>query len=44
MVYAVLGLYIISCVGVGVRRKGLALSVGHNLKTETKSSLRIVVF
>jgi hypothetical protein len=49
MVCAVLGLCTLCCVGAGVRRWGLALSIGpklsrFHLKMETESSLRNVVF
>jgi hypothetical protein len=47
MVFTVLGLYTLSCVGAGARRDGIALSwvqlSRFHLKTETQSSLRNVV-
>jgi hypothetical protein len=48
-IYVVFGLYILSCAGSGVRRWGLALSIGPNrvdfyLTTKTEYRLRNVVF
>jgi hypothetical protein len=43
MVYAMLGLYTLSCVGAGEDIDWAQLSTFH-LKTETKFSLRNVVF
>jgi hypothetical protein len=49
MIYVVFDLYTLFCVAFDVRRWRLALSIGLNrvdfyLRTETESSLRIVIF
>jgi hypothetical protein len=44
VVFVVLGLYIECCVGAGIWRSVGPNWVGSNLKTETKSSLRNIVF